>query len=365
MGGVYPAAPGRKHYDCCEQGQPDWFPNQMHNRIIVLADMMATPNSGRSNEPGNCLRYEIRTPKSERGPNREARSCVSLSARTEAMRRTCVSTFAIRISEFFRTSGIRFSGFPVGTLHLALCLALLTIPPVHGAQPTNPAPGTSISPAPETFPQRYQRLYREARARWQQETNSEEAAWQFARACFDWGDFTRDKSQLAAIAEEGIAASRRAIQLAPKSAAAHYYLGLNLGQLAQTKMLGALKLINEMEVVWLKAAELDARFDYAGPHRSLAILYRDAPGWSVGSKAKSRLHFQKAVELAPEYPGNHLAWIESLLDWNDIKTAQQKIPAMEEVMKSAREKFKGDEWSRDWHEWERQWKQIQTRGGKP
>ncbi len=76
----------------------------------------------------------------------------------------------------------------------------------------------------------------------------------------------------------------------PNSAPAHYYLAMNLGQLARTEFLGALKLVREMEREFKTAAELDAQFDFAGPERSLGLLYRDAPGWpvSIGSKRKAR-----------------------------------------------------------------------------
>ena len=65
---------------------------------------------------------------------------------------------------------------------------------------------------------------------------------------------------------------------------------MNLGQLARTELLGALKLVKEMEREFKTAADLDKQFDYAGPERCLGLLYRDAPGWpaSIGSRRKAR-----------------------------------------------------------------------------
>src|SRR5262245_26399653 len=100
-------------------------------------------------------------------------------------------------------------------------------------------------------------LYEEARARYQKETNSVEAAWQFGRAAFDLADLATNDTQRAALAQEGIDACRHGVGLDPKSAPAHYYLGLNYGQLAQTKLLGALKLVDRMEESWKKTIELD------------------------------------------------------------------------------------------------------------
>ncbi|MCX6930190.1 MAG: hypothetical protein NT154_44320 [Verrucomicrobia bacterium] len=58
-------------------------------------------------------------------------------------------------------------------------------------------------------------------------------------------------------ADQGIAACRLAIMRETNSAPAHYYLGLNLGQLARTKGLGALKLVDQMEREFNRAHDLD------------------------------------------------------------------------------------------------------------
>src|SRR6266568_4837895 len=123
---------------------------------------------------------------------------------------------------------------------------------------------------------RAERIYFAARARLAHATNRAEAAWQFARACFDWAEFAAGNAPRAQIAIEGIAACRHAIALNPQLAAPYYYLALNLGQLARTKKLGALKLVEEMETNFKAAIALDPAFDYAGAHRSLGLLYLDA-----------------------------------------------------------------------------------------
>src|SRR5205823_14683162 len=89
--------------------------------------------------------------------------------------------------------------------------------------------------------------YQEARKKFQNCTNDAEAAWQFGRACFDWADFAKDDDQRESVANEGIAACRQLIARDPKSVAGHYYLAMDLGQLAQTKTLGALRIVQEME----------------------------------------------------------------------------------------------------------------------
>jgi tetratricopeptide (TPR) repeat protein len=218
-------------------------------------------------------------------------------------------------------------------------------------------------PRVTTAPPRPQRLYDEAKARWQKETKNPQAAWEFGRACYDWADHATNDTQRAALGHEGIDACRAALALAPSNAPAHYYLGLNCGQLAQTKLLGALKLVDQMEEAWTKTIALDPAFDYAGGHRALGILYRDAPGWptSLGGKKKARLHLLKAVELAPDYPGNKLSLLESLAQWGEKKTVQDQAAATETYLSAARARLTGDQWSSDWRDWNRQWDRIKAK----
>jgi hypothetical protein len=89
---------------------------------------------------------------------------------------------------------------------------------------------------------------------------------------------------------------------------------MNLGQLARTKGLSALKLVDQMEGEFTRARDLDEHLDYAGPDRSLGLLYRDAPViGSVGSRTRAREHLRRAVEVAPQYPENRLSLIEAYL----------------------------------------------------
>lgn len=214
-----------------------------------------------------------------------------------------------------------------------------------------------------SIPSRPERLYIEARERYQKETNSVEAAWGFGRAAFDLADVSTNDNQRAALAQEGIDACRRGLRLNSKSPGAHYYLGLNYGQLAQTKLLGALKLVEYMEDSWKMTIELDPKFDYAGGYRTLGVLYRDAPGWptSIGSRSKARRHLQKAVELCPEYPGNRLSLFEAYAKWGEKKAVRDQVKATEEYLKAARQRLSGESWELDWRDWDQRWERIKAR----
>ena len=197
-------------------------------------------------------------------------------------------------------------------------------------------------------------------ARWQPQPTNSETAWQFARACFMLGDLVEHDTERARIAREGIQACRQILEAAPKLGPAHYYLAMNLGELARTDKLAALGIIHEMEKEFIAAIELSPDIDYAGPHRSVGMLYRDAPGWltGIGNRSKAKKHLEKAVAMAPEYPENWLVLLESYLKWGEKQTARERLPAVEKVLETARKQFTGDQWRFSWHDWEERWEKI-------
>ena len=203
------------------------------------------------------------------------------------------------------------------------------------------------------FAARAETEFQRAKKQYQADANNSTNAWQFARTCYDFADFATSDSERADIANQGIAACRQTTAREPKIAAGHYYLAMDLGQLARTELLGALKLVREMEREFKTAAELDAQFDFAGPGRNLGLLYRDAPGWpaSIGSKRKARTYLELAVKLAPAYPENHLNLAESHLQWHESDTAKSELNALDALLPAARTNFTGTQWEQSWDDW--------------
>lgn len=178
-------------------------------------------------------------------------------------------------------------------------------------------------------------------------------AWRYARACFDWAEFATNHTQRAELARLGIKASRDVIARNTRLVQGHYYLGMNLGQLARTKNLGALPLVDEMEVEFIAARKADESFDFAGPDRNLGLLYLEAPSiGSVGSRSKARTHLERAARLASTYPENRLNLAEARLRWRDAEGARRELSALESGMPRAREQFSGPEWIMAWADWE-------------
>lgn len=213
----------------------------------------------------------------------------------------------------------------------------------------------SAGPDPAgVFARRAGAEFRRAQIRFESATNDPTAAWQFARACFDFADFATNDIQRAEIAQQGIAACQLAITNNPALAPARYYLGMNLGRLADTKRnLVALRMVKEMEREFKTSSELDRQFDYAGPARNLGLLYRDAPGWpaSIGSRRKAREWLERAVKLAPDYPENQLNLLESHLQWNERETAAFELKTLDSIWLDALKKFAGEAWEQSQADW--------------
>jgi len=243
------------------------------------------------------------------------------------------------------------------TIWLAACLGFLA--------GTNPILADPLAAETE-FAAYAGSSFQEAQARYRNAPGEATAAWQFGRACFDLAEFATNDTQRASLAEQGIAACRLAVAHGSNSAPAHYYLGMNLGQLARTKSLTALKLVGQMQQEFTRARDLDKQFDCAGPDRNLGLLYRDAPViGSIGSRTRAREHLRRAVELAPQYPENRLNLIEAYLNWGERTGAYREFQILEEVWPAARTNFVGEAWAVSWADWEPRLKKLKKKIEEP
>jgi hypothetical protein len=205
-----------------------------------------------------------------------------------------------------------------------------------------------------------QNAYEQARTNYTANPNDPSAAANLARTCFELAELSSNSQQRAALANEGIAAAQFATENAPDLAAGHFYLALNLGELARTKSLGALSLLRRMERALLKTVELDPHIEHAGPDRSLGMLYLEAPGWpmSVGNKRKAREHLQRSVALEADYPDNHLSLLEAYVRWKDEAALRAGVDHFRKILTQARTKYSGARWQQAWHDWEERWEAV-------
>lgn len=217
----------------------------------------------------------------------------------------------------------------------------------------------------ESHQQRLSRVYEQARIEYLKSPGQPALAWQLARACFDRAEGITSRPVRSALAKEGVEACRVALKESPANAACHYYLGLNLGILAQTQPLRALGLIREMESQWQACQLLDPGFDHAGADRSLGMLYAECPPapLGVGSRSKARFHLARAVQLAPDHPENRILWIEFLIERGEKAMAAEEFKALKKILPDARIRLSGEEWEATWKTWEARTDTLQVRLG--
>jgi TPR repeat protein len=211
---------------------------------------------------------------------------------------------------------------------------------------------------PETnqmFVVRAERDFLQAQLYYLAATNSSTNTMQFALACFNLADMATNDTQRAEIARRGIEVCRQWLAHESNSAPGHYYLAMNLGQLAQAEApsISAYRLVHEVEREFKAAADLDVQFDHAGPARTLGLLYFQAPGWplSVGSKTKAREWLKRAAELAPNYPGNQLNLAEAQLKWRQREELEATLKKMDTIWPVAETNFVGENWEQSWQDW--------------
>lgn len=205
--------------------------------------------------------------------------------------------------------------------------------------------------------------FQEIREQYLADTNNPVTAWHFSRACYDLASIASVNAQKADFAAEGTDAARRSLELDTNSAAAHYYLGMNIGEYADTKRnLSALRMTKVMEREFLAAKAVDEHFDYAGADRNLGLLYMEAPTlFSVGDRTKGRQHLEAAVRLAPNFPENQLNLIEAYIKIGDHADAQKQLDELEKLWPAAQKVFTGDEWALSWADWDKRLPIVQRK----
>ncbi len=100
----------------------------------------------------------------------------------------------------------------------------------------------------------------------------------------------------------------------PKDPDIQFWRMATLGELAQLrKNVWSLRVIRKLEVELNGFVAEFPSHAFAGGYRRLGQLYQDAPRFiSVGSTKKAEECYRRALALAPEFPGNHIALIELL-----------------------------------------------------
>jgi len=105
-----------------------------------------------------------------------------------------------------------------------------------------------------------------------------------------------------------------AVPLIPKEGVpAMYWYASSLGKWAKRKSFAVLLgQKDNVRALMTRVLELDANYYHAGPHRYFGVFYAVAPNFAGGDLKKSKEHFEKSLQLAPNYVGTKVLWAEEL-----------------------------------------------------
>ncbi|MEW6367953.1 MAG: tetratricopeptide repeat protein [Acidobacteriota bacterium] len=132
------------------------------------------------------------------------------------------------------------------------------------------------------------------------EPTNYESRWRLARCMYDLGSKTLDRKAKAVIAQKGIDVAKKAVELQPKKAEGHFWLGVCYGIFGEAKgimkslgLVGPIK--DEMNIV----LKIDPNCEGGGADRVLGRMYYRLPWIAGGSKKKSLEYLLKSLQLAP------------------------------------------------------------------
>ena len=141
-----------------------------------------------------------------------------------------------------------------------------------------------------------------------------EAAWKLGRADY-WLGGHAPESQRRAFLENGIDAGRKAVAIAPNRPEGHFWIGANMGALAESFGVRAgLKyrkpIKDELETV----LRLDPAFQQGSADRALGRWYAKVPGLFGGSKKLAAEHLRASLTYNANDIASHFFLAEVLLD---------------------------------------------------
>lgn len=137
----------------------------------------------------------------------------------------------------------------------------------------------------------------------QADPKSYEACWEGAKACYFYGNFTREKasdSEKLALFQDGINRAKAAVALSPNGVEGHFWLGVLYGVYGEAKgIFKSLSMVPDIQKEMKTCLELDPAVEGHGPDRVLGRMLYKLPGFKGGDNQKSIEHLVRSMEGSP------------------------------------------------------------------
>ncbi len=174
-----------------------------------------------------------------------------------------------------------------------------------------------------------------------------EAWWKLARAHQWYGDLSqsRDVSGWKEICVEhgkaGMNAADKAIALKPNNVEGHFFKGCCAGTLSEGA--GIMTLIKEdivgtIESSFLKAYEIDKRFDHGGPMQAIGQFYMSLP-WPFNDKKKAMQYLRENQQIYPDDPCGQVILAQLLIKQNKRGDRDEARQLLQKATKPDPQKF--------------------------
>jgi len=173
-----------------------------------------------------------------------------------------------------------------------------------------------------------------------------------------------------ALAQAGIRSADACLDKSPNLAGCYYWRAVNTGLYYKIRIIGYQDGIKKMISDCDKINSLDPSYNNAGAYRMLGEIYTQLP--QTGAHPDSVIrdlvlaeqYLQKAVELAPDYPENHLALAEALYGQKKISESTAQLEKAKQLSPLWKTDISYNEWTNNIGELQKKLaKAAKKRGG--
>lgn len=149
-----------------------------------------------------------------------------------------------------------------------------------------------------------------------------------AQIGFIWGDIrARTTEEKLEAYDRGRQAAKRAVELAPRNALAHFWHATNAGRWGQTKgVMRSLFLVPTVKEGMQTAIDLDPKL--TGAYSLAGTVLYEVPGFLGGDLDKSEEMFRKGLDLDPKFTGLRVGLAKTLIKKKRLDEARRQLRAV-------------------------------------
>jgi len=126
--------------------------------------------------------------------------------------------------------------------------------------------------------------------------------------------------------QKGIDWSKKAIELNPKSAGGHFWLGVNNGKYGESRgILKSLFLVGPIKEEMKQVIAIDPAYEHGGAYRVLGRMFYKLPGFAGGGVDKSITNLKKSLDYSPNVSTTHVFLAESYIKQKDYQGAKNEL----------------------------------------